>query len=319
MAMKMHSAAHEDKIIQALALGEVVGVRGLLRKAGAAKADSQECLDELEKLTAAIKSQISSGTIRRTRYGRTVRLALTDSGRKRAKAKAVRCWEPGWRSKGVIWGAVGLASLAGAGCMALPPEQARMPLMGFPTPVGLQQVRGDDGQTTFQPCNPCAAPTRKTPILADSNDTAISSVGIGKTRNSADKGLGDGAAARPAKPPSQASVVEPDRQEREPIAVLFGFAQSRLTSQARLSIASFARTAKAAKVIHVRGQTDSQGDPIANEVLAKNRAAMVRAELVSLGVERRRISVSHCTTCYVQKNDTAHGRQANRRVELSME
>ena len=77
--------------------------------------------------------------------------------------------------------------------------------------------------------------------------------------------------------------------------------------------------AKSVAVIYVRGSTDSQGDATANEILAKDRAAVVRAELIAHGVARARIKTTYCTKCYVDKNDSEEGRMANRRGDLSVD
>jgi hypothetical protein len=57
------------------------------------------------------------------------------------------------------------AALAAAGCANAPPAQVKRPLMGYPMPVGLQQVRDDLGGIYFAPCNPCLEPSPKTPVL----------------------------------------------------------------------------------------------------------------------------------------------------------
>jgi hypothetical protein len=59
----------------------------------------------------------------------------------------------------------------------MPPEQPRVLLMGAPVLTGLAQVRDPQtGTDYFVPCNPCAAPTPKTPMLG-STDAAPEATG----------------------------------------------------------------------------------------------------------------------------------------------
>lgn len=63
-------------------------------------------------------------------------------------------------------GAFALATaLAATGCANAPLVQVKRPLMAYPMPVGLQQVRDDLGGIYFAPCNPCLEPSTKTPVL----------------------------------------------------------------------------------------------------------------------------------------------------------
>ena len=68
----------------------------------------------------------------------------------------------------------------------------------------------------------------------------------------------------------------------------------------------------------IEGHTDNVGGAAANKTLSENRAAAVKAALVSsYGIDESRLaSVGMGDTKPVEKNDTAEGRQKNRRVEL---
>lgn len=69
--------------------------------------------------------------------------------------------------------------------------------------------------------------------------------------------------------------------------------------------------------IRIEGHTDSQGDDASNQQLSERRAAAVRAFLVSnYGIASRLESQGLGETVPVGSNDTAEGRQQNRRVEL---
>lgn len=69
--------------------------------------------------------------------------------------------------------------------------------------------------------------------------------------------------------------------------------------------------------IAVEGHTDSVGSEELNQALSEKRAAAVRDHLVARGVPAERISTSGLgETAPVATNDTAAGRQQNRRVEL---
>jgi len=69
--------------------------------------------------------------------------------------------------------------------------------------------------------------------------------------------------------------------------------------------------------VSVEGYTDSTGDESYNQKLSERRAQAVRDELVSQGVERRRVETRGYGEQYpVANNDTSAGRQQNRRVEI---
>ena len=100
--------------------------------------------------------------------------------------------------------------------------------------------------------------------------------------------------------------------------VFFEHAQSRLTEQGRAAITALARSVPKGAIVYVRGSTDATGDPVKNAILARNRAAVVRALLMATGVARANIRTDFCTTCFLGSNDTEEGRRANRRVDISV-
>jgi len=69
--------------------------------------------------------------------------------------------------------------------------------------------------------------------------------------------------------------------------------------------------------VSVEGHADSMGSDAANRQLSQRRADAVAARLITLGVDPRRIrTVGFGESLPVAGNDTAAGRQENRRVEL---
>lgn len=72
--------------------------------------------------------------------------------------------------------------------------------------------------------------------------------------------------------------------------------------------------------IVVSGHTDSTGSAELNQTLSEQRAGSVKSYLVSQGVAASRVSAyGYGFRQPVASNDTAEGRQANRRVELELQ
>jgi outer membrane protein OmpA-like peptidoglycan-associated protein len=73
-------------------------------------------------------------------------------------------------------------------------------------------------------------------------------------------------------------------------------------------------------ILEVAGHTDNTGSAQYNQALSERRASSVAQYLESHGVSAQRVmTVGAGETHPVASNDTAAGRQANRRVELSLE
>jgi outer membrane protein OmpA-like peptidoglycan-associated protein len=71
--------------------------------------------------------------------------------------------------------------------------------------------------------------------------------------------------------------------------------------------------------IQVVGHTDSRGSEESNLVLSRQRAEAVAGELSAVGVSRARMSIrGEGESRPVASNDTAEGRQQNRRVEINI-
>ena len=72
--------------------------------------------------------------------------------------------------------------------------------------------------------------------------------------------------------------------------------------------------------ISIVGHTDSVGSDAYNQDLSERRAAAVRDYLVSQGIDAAKISASgKGESSPIATNDTAEGRQQNRRVDVSAE
>jgi outer membrane protein OmpA-like peptidoglycan-associated protein len=212
---------------------------------------------------------------------------------------------------------MGAAALAAAGCSTPAPEYLSGPLIGFPTPAGVQQVRDVDGLPVFEPCNPCAGPTVKTPVQggysaqdldeATSPAPAAQVITLEMLRSpqptpTAKQPIAAAPKAQATQQPVASVSLLPPVPPAAPAApkaqpataVPFAFATSRLSPEGLVAIPTFAEGEKAPPAVYVRGATDDQGSMVANVI------------------------TSYCTSCYRASNDTEAGRQANRRVELSL-
>jgi outer membrane protein OmpA-like peptidoglycan-associated protein len=103
--------------------------------------------------------------------------------------------------------------------------------------------------------------------------------------------------------------------------VLFetGSAELRPGAAARLqALADYLGDTSGARV-RIDGFTDSVGSDESNEVLSRNRARSVGRALAQMGVPMSHLSLSgHGEEMPVASNDTATGRQLNRRVEVTL-
>lgn len=101
--------------------------------------------------------------------------------------------------------------------------------------------------------------------------------------------------------------------------VLFAFNSADLTQEARLSVARVAGflIALENREALVEGHADSSGERDYNDKLSQARADSILAALVESGVsESRLVSQGYGSRFPVASNDTAEGRERNRRVEI---
>jgi len=101
--------------------------------------------------------------------------------------------------------------------------------------------------------------------------------------------------------------------------VLFAFGKFDLKPPAREALAKFSGIVLAHPGLHlaVEGYTDSVGSDTFNQTLSEQRANTVRAYLITQGLDPNSISATGFGKSNpVASNDTAAGRQQNRRVEI---
>jgi outer membrane protein OmpA-like peptidoglycan-associated protein len=101
--------------------------------------------------------------------------------------------------------------------------------------------------------------------------------------------------------------------------VLFDTGSATLRSGAMLSLQRVAEALRSnpERRVLIEGFTDSVGSESFNQELSQRRAEAVRAVLITNGIAPDRIEVrGHGEAYPVASNDTASGRQLNRRVEI---
>ena len=101
--------------------------------------------------------------------------------------------------------------------------------------------------------------------------------------------------------------------------VLFDTGRADLKPGAQRSIAKIAEFLREnpKRTIVIEGFTDSTGNAESNQLLSERRAQAVGAAVAAYGIERARIQTRGYGDMYpVATNDTAAGRQLNRRVEI---
>ncbi|UJH90039.1 OmpA family protein [Antarcticibacterium sp. 1MA-6-2] len=104
--------------------------------------------------------------------------------------------------------------------------------------------------------------------------------------------------------------------------VLFDLNKATIRSESEDALRSIAEIMEeySNTVFHIEGHTDSTGSDQYNLQLSKERAASVREWLVSNGVPANRLtSEGYGETQPIASNNTASGRQDNRRVEISLD
>ncbi len=254
-----------------------------------------------------------------------------------------------WHSP-LAW-TLGISLLAAglAGCTHMPLAQPRLLLMGAPVLTGLAQVLDPQtGTNYFVPCNPCAAPTAKTPVQlsgADTTDAAdpdLTSQPVALPVLAKLDAHTVATLAVPADSPTIPAVSSQVAGEVRPVSVVatrgalhaatplaaqaahtlrslpFPSAVALMNADAKDSLSSLLPLAVAAERIYIGGRADSMGTAQRNRILAAARAATVRAAFVAGGVDPRKLKVSSCITCFIAPNDTDAGRSANRRVEIEL-
>jgi outer membrane protein OmpA-like peptidoglycan-associated protein len=101
--------------------------------------------------------------------------------------------------------------------------------------------------------------------------------------------------------------------------VLFATGKYELQPNAREALARFSGIVLAhpGLKMQIEGYTDSVGSDTLNQTLSENRASSVRAYLIAQGIDPTAVSaLGYGKSNPVASNDTAQGRQQNRRVEI---
>ncbi|MFN7920077.1 MAG: OmpA family protein [Bryobacteraceae bacterium] len=130
---------------------------------------------------------------------------------------------------------------------------------------------------------------------------------------------------QPAPPPAEPKPVERIQSQIKEVIKLKGIefltGSAQLTPNGRAVLDEVAAVLnKAATVsVDIEGHTDNQGVADSNQRLSEQRAAAVKAYLVSKGVTSSRMGTAGFgQTRPIADNNTAEGRQANRRIEFKV-
>lgn len=124
-------------------------------------------------------------------------------------------------------------------------------------------------------------------------------------------------AAHPSPATGPAAVTDRSPKTQR-LLLAFSSGASRLDATARLALDKMLATARRAEKITIMGRTDNVGSSKANHAIALARALHVRDYLRSRMKDVDNIIAIDAkgACCFLSTNDTPHGRQANRRVEV---
>lgn len=187
-----------------------------------------------------------------------------------------------------------------AGCASTQPSQSESQA---PTGWSVTQqpaIAGSEQHAYYVLCADCPGPTPKTPFTQKSRPS----------EHEALDGLGTGSLNTKANTPVlQAKIL---------YTAHFAFGTAQLSPADRQALQDLLPELRQAQITIV-GHTDSVGPQDFNDWLALRRAQFVKDHLVSLGLDPERIHVGgQGRCCYLQDNDTLHGRAANRRAEVRL-
>lgn len=182
---------------------------------------------------------------------------------------------------------------------------------------------------TFEDPEPADAHTRaEAAVNADFNQgkrtTLVMNITTIVGRTSELEGFATGVAAREEKIDDRlarlnAKVTETEVTIQLPGAILFDFDSANIRADADRALTDVSQVIKAyaGRPVRVEGHTDSISSDDYNQSLSERRAASVVSWLSAHGVERARLaSAGFGEKKPVATNDTAAGRQLNRRVEV---
>ncbi len=207
---------------------------------------------------------------------------------------------------------MGICLAVVAGCASTPPSQSES---SAPARLGVTQqpsVAHRDAQSFYVVCADCPGPTPKTPFSEKNKPLTQQPVAMTKPdKNSAMNG-----ATRTTKT-VKAETLKP--QARVLFAAHFAFGTAQLSAADKQALQDLLPELRKQRHTIV-GHTDNIGPQDFNDWLALRRAQSVKNHLVTLGLDPERIRVGgRGKCCYLQANDTALGRAANRRAEIRPE
>jgi peptidoglycan-binding protein ArfA len=230
----------------------------------------------------------------------------------------VKC--PALRSL-LAWCALGVAA---CGSMELAGPEPSVPPAPAPANIGATRIAqsGFGRDARFALCQPPACPRPSTKSLP-----APASAPVAAQPSPARTPLAQDASAltptglhRP--PPVSASEVIEDPSPLN-VVVHFGFGRSDLDAAGCDALDLAATQPLPVRRVLIAGRTDSIGPAAANQALAQARAEAVQRYLTvrhagMLAAAEVRVQ-SQGACCYAAANDSASGRAANRRVEVTFE
>ncbi|NMV41144.1 OmpA family protein [Ralstonia insidiosa] len=315
--------AQERAVLRALLQGPATGIRTVAERIACRRLSADNDMARLQESITAIRMLTAKKLIvKRQVEGGSLVLRITRQGRKAIEPE--RTLANFGKLALSLSAAYAVAGLAG--CATQPDLPSHKPLagMGYPTITGMGQVRDpQSGELVFVPCNPCAVPTLKTPVVivpaepvkAAEPEPIMMRGNLVATL--AEPVAKPAAAAIPSAIPTQ-RVTPTVQSAAAPGHVLFASASAKLDADALAYIKRFAATAKGAAGIVVTGQTDSTGTTAGNERLALARARIVRAALIAAGIPASKIKTATCLTCFAGDNGTEEGKRINRRAEIAI-
>jgi peptidoglycan-binding protein ArfA len=221
----------------------------------------------------------------------------------------------------LAWIALGVAA---CGSMELAGPEPSVPPAPAPASIGAARIAqsGFGRDARFALCQPPACPRPSTKSLPAPASAPVA-VELPPSRTPRAQ---DAVALAPTglhrSPPVSASAVIEDPSPLN-VVVQFGFGRSDLDAAGRGALDLAATQPLPIRRVLIAGRTDSIGPAATNQVLAQARAEAVQHYLtarhsrVLAAAEVRVQSQGAC--CYAASNDSASGRAANRRVEVTFE
>jgi outer membrane protein OmpA-like peptidoglycan-associated protein len=218
-------------------------------------------------------------------------------------------------------------ALGAVACGSIERDGPERPAAAAPAAAGMGATRiaqsGFGRDARFTLCRPpaCPRPTPKSPPAPAVMSGAVAPLPPRPAPTPDGSALTPTVSHRP--PHSSASEVIEDPPPPLKVVVHFAFGRSDLDAAGRDALDLAAAQPMPVRRVLIAGRTDSIGPAAANEALAQARAEAVQRHLAArhprtlASAEVRVQSRGAC--CYVAGNDSASGRAANRRVEVTFE